>query len=248
MKFLSSFPDPSSGPPWFVPTGYPGSISPSSNKLEGDPGMIRNFKGWVVFIKIPRHWMGCNQFYSLDFSAKIANIGPTFCFPKDSSGSWCFVAFVFILMIAANTVIIKTMFNDLFLGSYHFHFSTTFFPAFLSFPPEKKGKNSQVTYQIGGSGSGVTVGLGVLSWGLFGGCCWYWSNGVWWQISTKPWKPRHSKKTLNLEILVVPSTTQNPLKTRLEMIQAQIDDSLWQLFFTFKDFNIAWKTWGSFCW
>jgi len=65
------------------------------------------------------------------------------------------------------------MFNDLFLGSYHFHFSTTFFPAFLSFPPEKKRKNSQVTYQIGGSGSGVTVGLGVLSWGLFGGCCWY---------------------------------------------------------------------------
>ena len=124
--------------------------------------------------------------------AKIANISPTFCFPKDSSGSWCFVAFVVILMIAANTVIVKTMFNDLFLGSYHFHFSTTFFPAFLSFPRRKK--NVQVTYQIGGSGSGVTVGLGVLSWGLFGGFCWYWSNGVWWQISTKPWKPKHSQK------------------------------------------------------
>lgn len=77
--------------------------------------------------------------------AKIANISPTFCFPKDSSGSWCFVAFVVILMIAANTVIVKTMFNDLFLGSYHFHFSTTFFPAFLSFPRRKKKRSGNLS-------------------------------------------------------------------------------------------------------
>lgn len=79
-----------------------------------------------------------------------------------------------------------------FLGLITFTFQQLSSQPFSPSPGEKK--NVQVTYQIGGSGSGVTVGLGVLSWGLFGGFCWYWSNGVWWQISTKPWKPKHSQK------------------------------------------------------